>query len=399
MTAGAVTTDGRVRVLADGNRMPMLGLGVWQVPNGPECVDAVRWALELGYRHIDTAQAYGNEESVGRGAARERRPARGGVHHDQVLSRARGPRGRGRAEPQAARRRPGGPVHHPLAQGRAHLGLAGHGTGARARLRPLDRRLQLRRRRARGGDRRGRRPAGRRPGAVQPVRVPPGAARGVRAASASRSRPTAPWEPAGTSPTRRCGSVAERVGRTPAQVLLRWCIQHGVPVDSQVDAPRAHRGERADLRLRALARTTWPSSTRWMRQAAPSEPSSAGGGERQPALTGAVPMTAPSALSACTVTYGGGRASGKGNGGLEAAARGLGGRREVGRARARKHPPGGHQRGAVPARIHRRGALGDVCSANAGEWVGSARPGEAEVPVGLGPVGKVRVEQQSDRRR
>jgi len=47
--------------------MPMLGLGVWQVPNGRECVDAVRWALELGYRHIDTAQAYGNEESVGQG--------------------------------------------------------------------------------------------------------------------------------------------------------------------------------------------------------------------------------------------------------------------------------------------------------------------------------------------
>ena len=45
----------------------MLGLGVWQVPNGPECVDAVHWALELGYRHIDTAQAYGNEESVGQG--------------------------------------------------------------------------------------------------------------------------------------------------------------------------------------------------------------------------------------------------------------------------------------------------------------------------------------------
>src|SRR6202046_4632866 len=65
MTAGAVTPDGRARVLADGTQMPMLGLGVWQVPNGPECVNAVRWALELGYRHIDTAQAYGNEESVG----------------------------------------------------------------------------------------------------------------------------------------------------------------------------------------------------------------------------------------------------------------------------------------------------------------------------------------------
>ena len=66
MAAGAVTADGRARVLADGNEIPLLGLGVWQVPNGPECENAVRWALELGYRHIDTAQAYGNEESVGR---------------------------------------------------------------------------------------------------------------------------------------------------------------------------------------------------------------------------------------------------------------------------------------------------------------------------------------------
>src|SRR6266571_9239171 len=66
MTTDAATTDGRVRVLADGSGMPMLGLGVWQVPNGPETENAVRWALELGYRHLDTAQAYGNEESVGR---------------------------------------------------------------------------------------------------------------------------------------------------------------------------------------------------------------------------------------------------------------------------------------------------------------------------------------------
>ncbi|HUB75828.1 MAG TPA: aldo/keto reductase [Solirubrobacteraceae bacterium] len=56
-----------LRTLADGNRMPLLGLGVWQTADGRECEDAVRWALELGYRHIDTAQAYGNEESVGRG--------------------------------------------------------------------------------------------------------------------------------------------------------------------------------------------------------------------------------------------------------------------------------------------------------------------------------------------
>jgi diketogulonate reductase-like aldo/keto reductase len=66
MSAGESTAKGRARVLADGTEIPLLGLGVWQVPEGRECEDAVRWALEAGYRHIDTAQAYGNERSVGR---------------------------------------------------------------------------------------------------------------------------------------------------------------------------------------------------------------------------------------------------------------------------------------------------------------------------------------------
>ena len=66
MTSGAVTDGGNTRVLADSHKLPMLGLGVWQVPNGSECVSTVRSALDVGYRHIDTAQAYGNEESVGR---------------------------------------------------------------------------------------------------------------------------------------------------------------------------------------------------------------------------------------------------------------------------------------------------------------------------------------------
>jgi diketogulonate reductase-like aldo/keto reductase len=58
------------RTLADGTELPLLGLGVWQMAHGRECTDAVRWALEAGYRHIDTAQAYGNEESVGEGLRR-----------------------------------------------------------------------------------------------------------------------------------------------------------------------------------------------------------------------------------------------------------------------------------------------------------------------------------------
>lgn len=51
--------------LRDGQAIPVLALGVWQVPKGRACEDAVRWALDAGYRHVDTAQAYGNEESVG----------------------------------------------------------------------------------------------------------------------------------------------------------------------------------------------------------------------------------------------------------------------------------------------------------------------------------------------
>jgi diketogulonate reductase-like aldo/keto reductase len=54
-----------VRTLRDGHVIPTLALGVWQTPDGGQTKDAVRWALELGYRHIDTAQAYRNEASVG----------------------------------------------------------------------------------------------------------------------------------------------------------------------------------------------------------------------------------------------------------------------------------------------------------------------------------------------
>ncbi len=57
--------------------MPRLGFGTWQI-TGAECFDAVHDALVLGYRHVDTARAYGNEREVGR-ALRE-----SGVPRDDV---------------------------------------------------------------------------------------------------------------------------------------------------------------------------------------------------------------------------------------------------------------------------------------------------------------------------
>ncbi|WP_372909699.1 aldo/keto reductase [Salinigranum sp.] len=51
------------------NGMPVLGLGTWQNTDPEECRTAVREALETGYRHVDTAQAYDNETAVGEGIA------------------------------------------------------------------------------------------------------------------------------------------------------------------------------------------------------------------------------------------------------------------------------------------------------------------------------------------
>ena len=52
--------------LSNGVKIPKLGLGVWLIPN-EDTAQAVKNAVEIGYRHIDTAQAYGNEAGVGDG--------------------------------------------------------------------------------------------------------------------------------------------------------------------------------------------------------------------------------------------------------------------------------------------------------------------------------------------
>jgi len=230
MTFGAVTADGRARVLADGNQMPILGLGVWQVPDGAACVNAVRWALELGYRHIDTAQAYGNEDSVGR-ALRDSGVPRGEVFLTTKFYPERG------GDPVAA----AGQSLRRLGVDQLDLYLihwpAGGPTWAwpgmeQARERGLARSI--------GVSNFGTSEledviaAGAIPPAVNQVEFSPREyRRALLGACLRREVAVVAYSPLGTGQhlsDRTVSRVAQRAGRTPAQVLLRWCVQRDLLV-------------------------------------------------------------------------------------------------------------------------------------------------------------------------
>ena len=55
--------------LSNGVTIPKIGFGTWQIPEGEEAYNSVSFALKVGYTHIDTAQIYGNEVSVGKAIA------------------------------------------------------------------------------------------------------------------------------------------------------------------------------------------------------------------------------------------------------------------------------------------------------------------------------------------
>jgi 2,5-diketo-D-gluconate reductase A len=229
MTSSPLTADGRGRLLADGNQIPLLGLGVWQVTDGPKCVNAVRWALELGYRHIDTAQAYGNEESVGTALLAS------GVPRDDVFITTKfdpGNRDPVAALEQSLRR---------LRVDRVDLYIVHWPQGGATWAWPgMERARELGYARSVGvsnfsaaqldeviG-------AGTIRPAVNQVQFSSLAyRRGLLEACEQRGVALVAYSPLGTG--RHLGNetvrrVAERVGRTSAQVLLRWCIQREVPV-------------------------------------------------------------------------------------------------------------------------------------------------------------------------
>ena len=229
MTVSATTADGRARVLADGNQMPMLGLGVWQIPDGPATVNAVRWALDLGYRHIDTAQAYGNEESVGK-ALRDSRLARDEVF---ITTKFYPARDDPVAEARQSLRRlgvdhvdlylvhwpQGGPLWAWPGMERAReLGYTRSVGVSNFSASELDQVIT----------------AATTPPVVNQVNFSPQQYRRALLDACLRQNVAAEaYSPLGTGRNlsdATVNRVAQRVGRTPAQVLLRWDLQRGLPV-------------------------------------------------------------------------------------------------------------------------------------------------------------------------
>ncbi|HET7378761.1 MAG TPA: aldo/keto reductase [Gaiellales bacterium] len=253
------------RELLGGTRMPVLGLGVWRMAAGRETEQAVEWALEAGYRHIDTASMYRNEQSVGAALRRS------GVPRDQVFVTTKLFPARLRAgrELEHSLRRLGLDyvdlylIHWPLPLLNARLWRALEALQERGLAREIgvsnfgSERL--------AGLTRG---AARIP-AVNQVEFNPFRyrrrllehcqAHGIALEAYSPlARGHGPDDPT-------IAAVADRIGHTPAQVMLRWALQHGalvIPKSVQRDRIRAnaqlfdfHLAE-ADMRiLDALDRT------------------------------------------------------------------------------------------------------------------------------------------------
>ena len=230
--------------LNTGAEIPQVGLGVWQSPRGTPTREAVLAALRLGYRHVDTARIYGNEAR-----RRRRASARAAFRASEIFvttklwnddqgydTRA----ARVRRQPRAARARLRRPLPDPLAGRGQAAGLVARARAAlRREARPRHRRQQLPRaapRRAAGARRSACRPS------TRSSSTRSSSSRETRAFCQQHGIVVEAYSPLtrgarlATHPSSRS---PRRVGRTPAQVLLRWGIQHGLVV-----LPKSTRAER-----------------------------------------------------------------------------------------------------------------------------------------------------------
>ncbi|HEX2233870.1 MAG TPA: aldo/keto reductase [Thermoleophilaceae bacterium] len=227
------------RKLSDGSDMPLLGLGVWQVRPGDEAESSVRWALELGYRHIDTAQAYGNEESVGRALADS------GVPREEVFVTTKFNPGSADPEKEAERSLEhlgidrldlylihwpeGGPTWAwPGMQRAREAGYTSSIGISNFNIDEIDALLA----------------EAETPPVVNQIQFSPWKHRRKLLDHCERNEiALEPYSPLNTAelddPT--LTEVARRHGRTPAQVVLRWCVQRNLPT-----IPKSVRRERIE---------------------------------------------------------------------------------------------------------------------------------------------------------
>ena len=219
--------------LNDGNQIPQLGFGVFQI-DPEDTVEAVTRALEIGYRHIDTAEMYGNEREVGEAVGAS------GLSRDDVFITSK--LNNGDHRPDDARRAFDGTlsalgfdhvdlflIHWPLptlydgdyvstwkvleefkADGRARsIGVSNFQVehlerlGTEAEVVPAVNQIELH---------------------------PYFQNRDVAAYGEEHEIATEAWSPIAQGDVlddAEIGEIAEKLGRTPAQVVLRWHIQHG----------------------------------------------------------------------------------------------------------------------------------------------------------------------------
>lgn len=226
--------------LNDGRLIPQFGFGVWQI-SAKQVAPIVSSALEIGYRHIDTAPSDGNERGVGR-AVQESGIARGELFVTTKLGNDR--HGNARAALEESLERLGmeyvdlyliqWPVPrvnrsvlawHALEQAQTD-GLVRSIGVSNFTVRYLDQILEE------GGV----------PPAVNQIECHPSLQqRGVESANAERGIVTAAYSALGLGTDLRnetVASIAERTGRTPAQVVLRWHLQAGrVVIPEAVTSP------------------------------------------------------------------------------------------------------------------------------------------------------------------
>jgi diketogulonate reductase-like aldo/keto reductase len=217
------------RTLSNGTEIPVLGLGVWQVNDGPECERAVTWALEQGYRLIDTAQAYRNEASVGRAIRNS------GIPREEIfLTTKFYPGGKdARVEAEKSLQRlgtdyldlylihwpQGGPTWAwPGMEAAVEAGLTkgiGISNFSTAELEELSKASQIQ-------------------PAVNQIQFSPFEYRRALVDACEDAGVIAQaYSPLGTGRHLRnpvVGRIASATGRTPAQVLIRWAIQKGLSV-------------------------------------------------------------------------------------------------------------------------------------------------------------------------